>query len=105
MTRIVLALVALVHAAPLGEIFGDLRLGDKYVADAPVQLKCGDEVVKGKTDQAGSFRLAAKSSGKCVFSVTYESKTVSLDVVVFDKPARYRLMLEPKDGSYVLKRV
>ncbi len=105
MTRLILALAAMTWTAPLGEVFGDLRLGDKYVADTPVQLTCGDEVVKGKTDQAGSFRLAAKTNGKCTFSVTYETKTVSVDVVVFDKPARYRFMLEPKDGGYVLKRV
>jgi hypothetical protein len=88
-----------------GEIFGDVRLGEKYLADAPVQLKCGDETVKGKTDESGSFRLAARASGRCTFSVTHDDKTASIDVVVFDKPARYRLVLEAKDGVYVLKRV
>ncbi|MFN8573822.1 MAG: hypothetical protein U0132_17325 [Gemmatimonadaceae bacterium] len=105
MTRLLLALAAMTWTAGFGEVFGDLRIGDKYVADAPVQLTCGDEVVKGKTDQAGSFRLTGKTNGKCSFSVTYETKTVSVDVVVFEKPARYRFMLELKDGAYILKRV
>ncbi|MFN8581289.1 MAG: hypothetical protein U0163_09975 [Gemmatimonadaceae bacterium] len=105
MLRLLPILASIAWATTLGEVFGDLRLGDKYVADAPVQLKCGAEVVKGKTDQSGSFRLAAKGSGKCEFTVTYESKEITVDVVVFDKPARYRFLLEPKDGAYVLKRV
>ena len=105
MIRLLLTLTTLAYAMPLGEVFGDIRLGEKYIADAPVSLKCGDETVTGKTDEKGSFRLAAKGSGKCVFTVTYEKKPLSVDVVVFEKPARYRLMLEPKDGAYVLKRV
>jgi hypothetical protein len=38
-------------------------------------------------------------------TVTYEGKASSVDVVVFDAPSRYRLMLELKDGVYILKRV
>jgi hypothetical protein len=87
-----------------GGIFGDLRLGDKYLADQALQLKCGDEVVEGKTDKAGSFRLTVKGGGKCLLSVTYEKQTASLDVVVFEQPARYRLVLEKSGAKYVLKR-
>ena len=88
-----------------GEIFGDVRIGDKYVADAPIQMACGADTVRAKTDAAGSFRLATKAGGKCAVTITYEGKSASVDVVVFDKPARYRLMLELKDGAYILKRV
>ncbi len=92
-------------ASMLSGITGDLRLGEKYLALIPVQLKCGTEVVEGKTDAAGSFHLTAKGGGKCQVSVTYEKQTAALDVVLFDQPARYRLQLELKDGKYVLKRV
>jgi len=88
-----------------GEIFGDLRLAEKYLADTKIELKCGEEVVTATTDSLGSFRLSAKASGKCTVTVTYEKQTPSLSVVVFDKPARYRLVIEAKDGKYVLKRV
>lgn len=97
--------IAMLSFFPVGEIFGDIRFNEKYLADTEVRLKCGEEVVKGKTDESGSFRLAAKASGKCAFSVTHGDKTTSVDVVVFDKPARYRLVLELKEGVYVLKRV
>jgi hypothetical protein len=99
------ALATLAAGAPVGEIFGDVRLGDKYLADAQVQLKCGEEVAKAKTDSSGSFRLSVKGTGKCALSITHQNQTPSIDVVVFDKPARYRLVLELKDGAYVVKRV
>ncbi len=104
MQSILLPLV-LLSGPTTSEIFGDVRVGEQYVAQAPVQLVCGGETVKGTTDQSGSFRLASGTGGKCVFSVTYKGATASVDVVVFDKPARYRLMLEPKDGGYTLRRV
>ena len=97
---------SLLLATPLsGEIFGDLRMGDNYLADTKLALKCGDEVVAGKTDSTGSFRLTAKASGKCSLTVTHDGQTASVDVVLFDKPARYRLVLESKDGKLTLRRV
>ena len=105
MLRLLITLGVLAAGAPAGEVFGDVRLGEQYIADAAIQLKCGDEIVKGKTDKSGSFRLAVKSGGKCVFSVTHDSQSPSIDVVVFEKPARYRIMLEKKEGTWVLRRV
>jgi len=99
----VLATAALPTAR--GEIFGDLRLGDKYLADVKLQLTCGTESIEGTTDKSGSFRLTVKGSGKCQLKVTYDKQTPSLDVVLFDQPARYRFLLEQQDGKYILKRV
>lgn len=87
------------------EIFGDVRFEDKYLAGAPVQLVCGADTARAKTDSTGSFRLKSKSGGKCELTVTHDSKTAPLGVVLFDKPARYRLVLQRKDGAFVLKRV
>ncbi len=105
MIRMTVTLATMVLPATAGEIFGDVRVGDKYVAQAPIQMVCGAESVKGKTDDAGSFRLASKGGGKCVVTVTNEGHDASVEVVVFDAPSRYRLMLELKDGVYILKRV
>ncbi|MBC7898280.1 MAG: hypothetical protein H7066_22860 [Cytophagaceae bacterium] len=105
MMHMAMTLAAMVMPATAGEIFGDVRIGDKYVAQAPIQMVCGTDTVKGKTDDAGSFRLATKAGGKCVVTVTHDGKPASVDVVVFDKPSRYRLVLELKDGAFILKRV
>jgi hypothetical protein len=99
----VAAVVALGGSA--GEVFGDLRVGEDYVKEAALELKCGDEVVKGKTDASGSYRLTAKASGKCTISVTHEGQSPSVDVVLFDKAARYRLVLEKKGENWTLRRV
>ena len=42
---------------------------------------------------------------KSRLQTAYEKQVVSLDVVLFDQPARYRFMLELVDGKYILKRV
>lgn len=105
MTRQFLGLLAVALPLPAGEIFGDVRVGDKYIADAPVQLVCAADTVRGKTDAEGSYRLTTKGSGKCTLTITHEKRASSVEVLVFDKPARYRLMLELKDGAYIVKRV
>ena len=92
-------------APPLGGIYGDLRLGDQYLADVTVTLACGEATASAKTDAKGSFRLTVKGEGKCRVTVEYDGQTPSVEVVVFANPARYRLVLEQAEGKYVLKRV
>ena len=105
MMKTLLVLGALGLTAPAGEVFGDLRVGEDYVKEAALELKCGEEVVKGKTDASGSYRLTAKASGKCTISVTHASQTASVEVVLFEKAARYRLVLEKKGDTWTLRRV
>lgn len=101
----VLLAANLLFGTSTGSIYGDVKLGDKYLPDLALTLTCGTESLQGKTDQAGSFRLTVKSGGRCSLGVSYEGQTASLDVVVFEKPAQYRLVLELKDGKYTLRRV
>ena len=96
---------ALAISATVGEISGDLRIGEAYVKDAALELKCGDEVVKAKTDSTGSFRMTAKATGRCTISVAHEGQTPTVDVVLFEKAARYRLVLEKKGEAWILRRV
>ena len=105
MMKTLLVLGALGLTAPAGEVFGDLRIGEGYVKEAALELKCGEEVVKGKTDASGSYRLTAKASGKCTISVTHDGQTASVEVVLFEKAARYRLVLEKKGDTWTLRRV
>lgn len=100
-----LDLALMLSALTFGEIYGDVRVGEKYVTDAKIQLTCGGETTSATTDKAGSFRLRVKASGKCTVSVAYENQSPSVEVVLFEQPARYRLVLEQKDGKYALKRV
>ena len=99
------AVAHLALSAPSGSIYGDIRLGEKYLSDLPVSLKCGTTTTDGKTDDAGSFRLTVPKGGKCQLTVSYENQTPAIDVVVFEKAAQYRLVLELKDGKYTLRRI
>ena len=78
---------------------------DEVVKDAAIEMKCGTEVIKARTDSTGSYRLSARANGKCTISVTHEGQTPSVDVVVFEKPSRYRLVLEKKGDTWTLRRV
>jgi hypothetical protein len=99
-------LTAMLLAAPaFGGIYGDLRLGEKYLADVKVTLACGEATASTTTDAEGSFRLTVKGEGKCRVTAHYDGQTPSVEVVVFEKPSRYRLVLEEADGKYTLKRV
>jgi hypothetical protein len=97
----------LISLAPLvtGEIFGDIRSGDDYLAEVPVQLVCGADTVEATTDKAGSFRLKTKGSGKCKLTVTWKEQSPTIDVVVFARPTRYRFIIEEREAKLVLKRV
>jgi hypothetical protein len=105
MLKLMMVIGALTLAPPVGEVFGDVRVGEEYVKEAAVELKCGEEVVKGKTDATGSYRLTAKASGKCTIAITHAGQTPSVEVVLFDKAARYRLVLEKKGETWTLRRV
>ncbi|MBM4187487.1 MAG: hypothetical protein FJ206_09265 [Gemmatimonadetes bacterium] len=88
-----------------GEIFGEVRFGTDYLANTEVALVCGSDTVSAKTDSTGSYRLRAAATGKCIFSVALKSQRLTLDVVVFERPTRYRLVVEERAGKLVLKRV
>jgi hypothetical protein len=105
MLKTLIVLGALAVSAPVGEVFGDVRVGEDYLKEANLELKCGEEVVKGKTDSTGSYRLTAKANGKCTISVSHGGQTASVDVVLFEKAARYRLVLEKKGDTWTLRRV
>ena len=88
-----------------GEIFGDIKSGDDYVRDAAITVTCGTDTVTAKTDSAGSFRLRTKATGKCRLSIAWKDQSPAVDVVVFDRPTRYRLVLEEKEKKFLLRRV
>lgn len=122
MIRIALvAIVLLMSATSLlaGKIFGDIKLGDKPIAEgakititAPIKAaEAGKPAVtpsvvdSGLTDKFGAYRLNVKEEGKCILSVQIEKQMPSLEVFSNASATRYDLVLEKdKDGKYTLKR-
>ena len=122
MHRFIITLV--VVALPLsqlfaGRIFGDLKIGDKPVAEgvkvtisAPVKAtEAGKPAVSpvvvdsAVVDKFGAYRLNVKEEGKCVLTVHIEKQTPTLEVFSYANATRYDIVLEKdKDGKYALKR-
>lgn len=100
-----LSLLLVLTRLSFGEIFGDIKAGDRYLTMADVSLTCGTETVVAKTDSVGSFRIRSKANGKCRVSLKWKEQTIGVDVVVFDRPTRYRFSVEEVDGKSSLKRL
>ena len=56
------------------------------------------------TDKFGSYKLNVKQEGKCVLTLVYEKKALTLEVFSYKNATRYDLILEKKDGKLSLRR-
>ncbi len=98
-------LIAAVPTAAIGgEIYGTIKeQGAPVKEGVKVAVACGEKSVAGETDKNGAYRLFAEDEGKCTLTVTVGKETPSIEVHSFSDSARYNLILEKKDGKYVLR--
>jgi hypothetical protein len=104
---ILAAALALGSAATLSaaEVFGTISENGKPLpAGVVVKLDCGDASVSGKTDQFGSYTLRSSASGDCKLSVAYKGSAPSLKVTLYEKPAKYDLVVQEEAGKLKLAR-
>lgn len=117
---IILALVALPLSQLLaGRIFGDLKIGDKPLAEgvkvtitAPIKAAEAGKPAATPTvidsaavDKFGAYRLNVKEEGKCILTVHIDKQMPTLEVFSYANATRYDILLEKdKDGKYALKR-
>ena len=102
-----------------GRIFGDIKMDGKPVqaglmvtiAPAPPAPAPGDTAKHAAapvdttlTDKFGSYKLNMKKEGKCVLTLVYEKKALTLEVFSYKNATRYDLILEKKDGKLSLRR-
>lgn len=102
-----------------GRIFGDIKTGDKPVAEGvkitiSAPLKAAEAgkpaptpvvVDSSAADKFGAYRLNVKEEGKCILTVHIDKQTPTLEVFSYANATRYDLVLEKdKDGKYALKR-
>jgi hypothetical protein len=105
-TLVVLALLAatIPGVAVAGEIYGAITENGAPVKEGmKVTLLCGEKTYAGETDKNGAYRLFAEEEGKCTLSVTVGEETPSTTVHSFADSAHYNLILEKKDGKYILR--
>jgi hypothetical protein len=124
MRRIIVASMVLLGCfassdAHAGRIYGDIKLDGKPVpaglavtiapvlpASAPADTakRAPAAVDTTLTDKFGSYKLSVKQEGKCVLTLVYEKKALTLEVFSYKNATRYDLILEKKDGTPSLRR-
>ncbi len=89
-----------------GEIYGSLTEGGSSVGPgAQVEVTCaGKTYPRNTTDQYGSYRLYVQEKGKCTLKVHYKQQSLSTEISSYERSVRYDLVLEKKDGQYMLRR-
>ena len=56
------------------------------------------------TDKFGSYKLTVKGEGKCVLTLIYEKRPITLEVFSYKDATRYDLILAKTDGAFALRR-
>ncbi len=87
-----------------GEVYGDLRLGNKFLPGAKITVTCAGVPESAQTDSLGSFRIHTKETGKCALVVDYENQHPSLSITLFEEATRVRLVLVKQGTTYALRR-
>jgi hypothetical protein len=104
LTLSALLLLAAPSIVGAGEIYGSIKETGKPVKEGvKVEVACGAKTVAAETDKYGAYRLFAQEQGKCTLTVRIGGETPSIAVHSFEDSARYNLVLEKKDGKYVLR--
>jgi len=89
-----------------GEIYGTLTEEGRSVGpNAQVEVTCaGKTYPRNTTDQYGSYRLYVQEKGKCTLKVHYKQQSPSTEISSYERSVRYDLVLEKRDGQYMLRR-
>ena len=96
--------LAVVSPALAGEIYGTIKDEGKTVGEGvKVQVVCGEKTYAAETNKFGAYRLVAQEQGKCTLTVAVGAEKPSLAIHSFEDSARYNLLLEKKDGKYILR--
>jgi hypothetical protein len=73
--------------AHAGHCYGRLSEGGNPVQGAQVTLTCGSEVVRGRTDGSGIYRVFAKTTGACTLQVDGSGWSATATLNSYDSPA------------------
>jgi hypothetical protein len=104
-TAWILASLAFAGAARAGEVYGTITESGKPAGAAvALKLACEGVSAEGKTDAYGSYRLKVAATGNCTLTVASKAGSPSLALNLYDKPARYDLVLTLSGGKYAVAR-
>lgn len=92
-------------AADAGTIYGVLSDGRKAVANAAIEIKCGNEPsTKGVSLRDGSYRVNVPQQGPCTFRLPGYPGAPSARVTSYRDPSQYDFELVKTKSGYQLRR-
>lgn len=99
---LVAAWLAAAGPAAAATIYGSLTQGGQPLANAALELRCGNErPLPGTTDTRGSYRFTVGATGNCELLV----QGALARVVVYPEPTRYDFDLRKgKEGLELARR-
>jgi hypothetical protein len=102
---LILAALAFAGAASAGEVYGTITESGKPAgAGLALKLACEGASADAKTDAYGAYRVKVAATGNCTLTVASKAGSPSLAVNLYDKPARYDLVLTQSAGKYTVAR-
>jgi hypothetical protein len=120
LATLALILMLGLQAAPAaaGRLFGDIKLDGKPLpAGIPVKITLAAPAASGAaakptpaatdstvTDKFGSYKLTVKGEGKCILTLIYEKRPITLEVFSYKDATRYDLILAKANGTLALRR-
>lgn len=87
-----------------GEIYGTLRMDDKPLGGVVVEVRTETKTHQATTNADGSYRLYIEMPGKATLLLQYNKQTLSREIWSYDNSARYDLLIQNHNGTYVLIR-
>ncbi|MBL8173070.1 MAG: hypothetical protein JNK48_00285 [Bryobacterales bacterium] len=93
-----------VEVASAGHVFGRILENGQPVRGAGVILRCGGERPGGTTDNEGTYRLFAKTTGSCTLEVNVGGRVATGPLYSYDKPTAYDFDLVREGARWILRR-
>jgi hypothetical protein len=101
----IFASLAVAGAAWAGEVYGTITESGKPAgAGVALKLACEGASAEAKTDAYGSYRVKVAATGNCTLTVASKAGSPSLAVNLYERPARYDLVLTQSAGKYAVAR-
>ena len=104
--RLISLALTLVAASSLGgEIYGTIKENGKPIGkDIAVTIEIAGKSYSKPTDEFGSYRIFVAESGKGTAKLAFKEQTISGEIESYSTPVRFDLVIENKDGHYILRR-
>jgi len=98
-------LVLVAGSAAAGEVYGSVTEGGKPLpAGVALRIACGAASAEGSTDAYGAYSVRVTGTGKCTLTIPSLPGAPSLPVTVYEKSARYDVVVSRAGGKTTLSR-